>query len=345
MNIAIVNNCVPFVPEGADRLANALRGKLIEYGHDAIIINIPFKWNSPSAILEHLLACRSLRLSNVDLTIGLNCPACYVPHPNKVLWLMGHFRQAYGLWGSSHGDLPDGDDGRRIRDIIIRADNTYLREARKVYTGSELTRLRLGQFNAITSEVLYPPLFRSDHLGHKQYGNYVFCPGRITRGERQALAVEAMRFVSSNIRLVIAGQPQDEADLAALQSIVASHRLDGRVTVIPRVISEEEKAGLLASALGCIYIPYSEDADEYATLEAFQCRKPVIACTDSGGLSLLVRDKVTGREVAPEPAALAEAIESFAENRHRAAEWGNAGYERAMALGSNWENVIAKLTS
>ncbi len=277
--------------------------------------------------------------------IGLKFPVYYVRHPNKVLWLLHQFRQAYDLWGTAYQFLPDTEDGLRIRDIIVRADNTYLPEARKIYTNSEVTQRRLEQFNGIPSEVLYAPLLRSDHLANKEYGDYVFCPGRITRGKRQALAVEAMRFVKSNITLVVAGHPEDGADLAELQAIVAGHQLAGRVSIIPRFISEEEKASLLASALGCVYIPYDEDSYGYVTLEAFHCRKPVITCTDSGGTSILVQDKITGREVAPDPAALAEAIDDLAQNRGSAAEWGNAGYERAMALGLNWENVIAKLTS
>src|SRR6185437_4337740 len=210
---------------------------------------------------------------------------------------------------------------------------------------SEVTQHRLEQFNSISSEVLYPPLVRSDHLRHKEYGDYVFSPGRITRGKRQALIAEAMRFVKSHIRLVIAGHPEDQADLAELRQIISSHGLAGRVTVIPRFISEEEKADLFASALGCVYIPYDEDSYGYVTLEAFHCRKPVITCTDSGGISLLVRDKVTGREVAPHPVALAEAIDSLVEDHRLPAEWGNAGYEHAMRLGLSWEHVIEKLTS
>jgi len=345
VKIAIVNNCVPFVSGGAEYLAKALRSKLIEQGHEALLVKIPFKWNPPSAIVEHILACRSLRVAGVDLMIGLKFPAYYLPHPNKVLWLLHQFRQAYDLWGTPYQDLPDTHDGRRIREIVLRSDNTYLREARKIYTISEVTQRRLSQFNGIPSEVLYTPLLRSDHLRHKEYGDYLFSPGRITRGKRQALIAEAMRFVTSNVRLVIAGQPETEADLAELQRIVSSHHLAGRVTVIPRFISEEEKADLFASALGCVYIPYDEDALGYVTLEAFHCRKPVITCTDSGGISLLVRDKVTGREVEPDPVALAEAIDGLAEDRKRAAEWGNAGYEYVKQLGLTWENVIAKLTS
>src|SRR6185369_16591872 len=100
MKVAILNNCIPFVKGGAEHLAEALRMKLIEHGHEAALIRIPFQWNPAERIVEHLLACRLIKLSGVDRVIGLKFPAYHVPHDNKVLWLLHQFRQAYDLWGT-----------------------------------------------------------------------------------------------------------------------------------------------------------------------------------------------------------------------------------------------------
>ena len=345
MKVAVVSNCVPFVSGGAEHLAEALRRKLVEYGHSAIAVSIPFRWHPPQSILESLLACRLLRLSNTDLMIGLKFPAYYLPHPNKVLWLLHQFRQAYDLWGTPYQDLPSTKEGERVREAVIRADNLYLREARTIYTNSEVTSERLRKFNGIPSEVLYPPLLKSDHLRHTEYGDYVFYPSRITRGKRQYLLVEAARHLRSNTRVVIAGQPETPADLDLLERTIASHRLESRVTVMPHFISEEKKAELFAGALACVYTPYDEDSYGYVTLEACHCRKPTITCTDSGGTSLLVVDGVTGRQVEPSPESIAEVIDDLAANRQLARDWGEAAYEQMVRLGIHWDNVIAKLTS
>src|SRR4051794_39882965 len=106
MKVAVVNNCVPFVNGGAEHLADALTSKLSEFGHQAILIRIPFSWEPPQKILECMLACRMLRMPNVDRVIALKFPAYYLPHPNKVLWLLHQFRQAYDLWNTEFQGIP-----------------------------------------------------------------------------------------------------------------------------------------------------------------------------------------------------------------------------------------------
>src|SRR5262245_12639965 len=98
MKVAVVNNCVPFIAGGAEHLASALTAKLVEYGHEAMLIRIPFSWEPPHKIVESMLACRMLRVPSVDRLIALKFPVYYLSHPNKVLWLLHQFRQAYDLW-------------------------------------------------------------------------------------------------------------------------------------------------------------------------------------------------------------------------------------------------------
>ena len=122
MKVAVLNNCVPFMQGGAEHLAEALTAKLSEYGHQALLIRLPFRWEPPTKILDHMLACRLMRLPNVDRAIALKFPAYCVPHPNKVLWLLHQFRQAYDLWGTQYQCLPDSADGRQIRGAIVCGD-------------------------------------------------------------------------------------------------------------------------------------------------------------------------------------------------------------------------------
>ena len=72
--------------------------------------------------------------------------------------------------------------------------------------------------------------------------------------------------------------------------------------LIPRWISEEEKADLIARSAGVLYVPFLEDSYGYVTLEAFHAHKPVITCCDSGGTLEIIEDGVNGLIVAPEPA-------------------------------------------
>jgi glycosyltransferase involved in cell wall biosynthesis len=349
VKIAIVNNCVPFVYGGAEFLADSLRHKLLEYGHEAIVIKIPFTWDPPQKILENILLNRLIKLNqNVadidpDRVIALKFPVYYLKHPNKILWLLHQFRQVYDLWGTEYG-MPQTVENIRIREAIIRADNRYLPEAKKIFTNSNVVSGRLKRFNAIDSEVLYPPLMDAEKYHAKEYGDYIFYPSRIVLGKRQQDAIESMKYVKSGVKLVIAGHSERREWLSHLEALVRDNGLSDKVTIIGRWISQEEKIDLFAKALGAIYIPFDEDSYGYVSLEAYHSKKPVITCTDSGGTLEVVEDGKTGYVVSPEPQAIAEAMDRLYFNKTGAQQMGCNGLDKIMSMGISWDQVIKRLT-
>ena len=345
MKIAVVNNMVPFVSGGAEYLAAALAQNLKRRGHSAMVIRYPFRWNPPEKIVESMLACRLMRILNTDRVIALKFPAYYVPHDNKVLWLLHQFRQAYELWGTEWQDIPDTEEGRQVRAAIIQSDNTYLPEAKAIFANSHVTADRLRRFNGLEAEVLYPPLLNPEQFRCEEYGDYLFFPSRITAGKRQHLALEAMEHTRTPVKLVIAGGPETEGDLRRLEEFVTSRNLGARVTILPRFISEEEKARLFSGALGCVYLPVDEDSYGFVTLEAYHSRKPVISCTDAGGVSLVVKHGETGYLEPPDSRRIAAAMDELFNNRRRARELGEAGFAHVMKMGLNWDHVVEKLTA
>jgi hypothetical protein len=103
MRILITTTQVPFIRGGAEVHAEGLRDALRRFGHEAEILAIPFKWYPPEKILDHMLACQLLDVTEVagtpvDRVIGLKFPAYLIPHPNKVLWILHQHRTAYELW-------------------------------------------------------------------------------------------------------------------------------------------------------------------------------------------------------------------------------------------------------
>lgn len=345
MKILVANNCVPFVRGGAEHLAEALTDKLNEFGHQAMLVRIPFRWEPPRKMLESILACRLMRTPNVDRIIAFKFPAYYLPHDNKYLWLLHQFRQVYDLWGTPYQGMEETAENLAVRRSIIEADNTYLREARKIYTNSATTADRLARYNQIASTVLHPPLLETKHFRFGETGSYIFCAGRVTTSKRQHLLVEAMRYTRTAVRLVIAGKTEDPADGERIAQLVAEHGLAGRVTVIDRFIEEEEKAALFADALGTAYIPFDEDSYGYVTIEAFYSGKPVITTTDSGGILQVVRDGETGYVTEPEPAAIAAAMDRLYDDPARARTLGEAGHDLIQSMGLTWEHVISTLTA
>jgi glycosyltransferase involved in cell wall biosynthesis len=344
MRVAIVNNQAPFVRGGAELLAEWLHQKLEEYGHEAEIVRIPFQWNPPERIIDHMLAARLVRLANIDRVVAFKFPAYYVPHEDKVLWLLHQFRQAYDLWGTPFQGIPDTSAGCRIRNAIVGADRRHLTEVKRIYTNSKIVGHRLRLYSEIDSEPLYPPLLDSGPYHCEAYEDYFFMPSRINALKRQYMAVEAMAKVSGATKLVIAGPPDTPGDLAQLMDVVHEHELESRVEVIPRWISDDEKLRLLAGARGVIYIPLGEDSYGYVTLEAFHARKPVITLADSDGTHELVRDGRNGR-IAVRVQGLADAIDELAGDRALAERWGQTALETISELDISWDRVVRCLTA
>jgi glycosyltransferase involved in cell wall biosynthesis len=135
---------------------------------------------------------------------------------------------------------------------------------------------------------------------------------------------------------VIAG---DGTQRANVERAAAESGLNGRVDFLGTV-DDDRLVALYRDALAVVYPPYDEDFG-YVTLEAFLSKKPVVTASDSGGPNEFVVDGVNGFVCAPEPAALADAINRLAADRRRAASFGEAGYVRAAQV--TWDGVIEKL--
>lgn len=335
---------VPFVSGGAEACATGLRQALLAHGHAVEVVAIPFKWYPPDEIVRQMLIWELLDLTEangktIDKVIALKFPAYLIKHPDKVVWLVHQHRQAYDLWGTQYGDL-EGPEGVRVRDIIARADNRALSEARKVFTISRKVSERLLDHNSISSTPLYPPVVQRERFFCGDYGDYIFCPGRLDALKRQDLLIEAMSLVKSDARCVIAGQGGDEREL---RDLIARLGLAGKVAIATST-SDSELASYYANSLAVFFGPFQEDFG-FVTVEALYSRKPVITLTDSGGPLEFIQDGLNGMVVAPNAAAIAQAIDTLFEDRPRARAMGEHGYQTVDELRMDWPGVVKKLLS
>ncbi len=346
MHIIIATTQVPFVQGGAEVHAHNLLDALRQAGHVAEIVAIPFKWYPPERMLDAMLACRLLDLTEsngrrVDRVIGLKFPAYLIPHPEKVLWILHQHRQAYEQWEHPLSDMVYYGNGREVRDAIRLADTRLIPEARAVFTNSENVSRRLKKYCGLESTPLYHPPSSPDAFFCGEAEPYFFFPSRINAAKRQLLAVQALSLAGGDTKLVFCGESEDDAYSAKIEREIEDAGLQRRVRFHGRV-SEKEKLGLYAHALGVVYPPVDEDYG-YITLEAMLSSKPVLTCTDSGGPLEFIRDGQNGYVTEPEPAALAEAMVRLRENPARAAAFGRTGREDYLRKGITWEAVVEKL--
>jgi glycosyltransferase involved in cell wall biosynthesis len=166
---------------------------------------------------------------------------------------------------------------------------------------------------------------------------------RMEHHKRQHLAVEAMKHVSTPVRLRLCGESSNEAYMQALRDSIVSKGLGERVILEARWISEEEKANYLSSALAAVYLAEDEDSYGYPTLEAAHATKATVVTQDGGGVREFVVDGESGLVAAPEPAALAACFDRLWSNRNEARALGRAAAYRMQELGIGWEHITRVL--
>ena len=290
------------------------------------------------------MSARLTKLINIDLMIGLKFPSYLIPFDNKKMWLIHQFRQAYDLAGTQYDFFTSDENSQNIKQTIINADNYYLKILEgNIYTNSYVVKERLKKYNNINSEVLFPPLMDSNIFHNESTGDYLFYPSRVNHSKRQYLAVEAMQYVKTNVKLIIAGKGDSLQDEDIIFEKIEKLGLKNKVTYINKFITQQEKADYFAKSLGGIYIPYDEDSYGYVTLECIHSEKPVITFSDSGGTDIVVNDGQTGYITEPSTHALAQAMDKLYQNKKEAAEMGKNGLSHIKQLGISWENVIKRL--
>ena len=224
-----------------------------------------------------------------------------------------------------------------------KADEQLFATCRQIFTNSPVTQGRLKKFNGFNSTVLSPPLNDPFRFKGGEYGSYIFAGGRVGDGKRQKLLVEAMRYVRSGIRLVVAGPPDDQAAGAALETLVATQDLRRQVELRLGFRPRDEIAALANGALACAYLPIDEDSVGYVTMEAFAAAKAVVTVRDAGGLLEIVHDEETGLVLDPEPKVIAAAFDRLAGDRRLAMAMGRNAKELLDSKGITWEKTIARL--
>lgn len=333
----------PFIVGGAEILVSELRSNLERRGFRVDVAAVPFKWYPVSEIVRQALAWRLLDLTEsngqpVDLVIPTKFPSFLVRHPRKVTWLFHQHREAYDLYGTEYCSFTDSPEDQRVLQAIHAMDTAALAECRAVYTISRNVADRLSRYNGLPGTPLYPPPHHLGRYGCREYGDYLFYAGRLDRLKRLDLAIDAMRRVRSGARLKIAGAGPLEGELRKqIEGLGVSDRVE-----LLGFVSADDLVDLYARCRAALYVPLNEDYG-YVTVEAMLSRKPVVTTSDAGGPLEFVTAAETGLVAAPDPDALAEAIDSlWGMPAARLAEMGRAGEGRVADI--TWDHVIDTLT-
>lgn len=341
--IAICAAQIPFNYGGAEILVEELDRQLKIRGFESEIINIPFKWYPKEQLIDNALIWRMLDLTEsngekIDRVICTKYPTYAVKHPNKVTWLFHQHRPVYDLLGTEYTDF----NSNNIEDLkyiqqIKKIDNQMLNESKKVFSISNNVTKRLEKFNSIKSDVLYPPTQLEGKFKFGEYKNYILSAGRLDPLKRIELMIEAMKFVQSDVKFLIAGKGK-HGDY--LKKIVKANKLEDKVKFLG-FVDENKLIDLYANASAIFFAPKDEDYG-FITIESFKSKKPVITTNDSGGILEFVKHDDTGLISNPSPKEIAQNVDYLFSRSKIIEELGSSGYEKVIDI--NWDTVIESLT-
>jgi glycosyltransferase involved in cell wall biosynthesis len=332
----------PFSRGGAEKHVRRLTEELVRRGIEADLVTLPLIERERFDLLRSALAWRMLDLAEVggrpvDAVIATRFPSYAARHPNKLVWLIHQYRQAYDQFGTPYSDLTASLEDRRTREAIAQVDRVGLSEARKVFANSRTVADRLRRFNGIQSEPLYhpPPLAGRYRCGPA--GDYVLSVGRFDAWKRTELLVEGLACAPS-ARLILVGRGPEEQ---RLRQLAAALHVEDRIQWVSEA-TDEELIALYAGARLVAVAPSGEDLG-YVPLEAFLSGKAVLTTEDAGGPLEFVRDGQTGFVVPPRAEAIGAALEIAWGKPEILSRMGEKGRLRVAAL--DWDRTVAVLLS
>lgn len=336
MRVAIADSQVSFMRGGAEMLTVQLEQAMRRLGHDVEVIRFPINPGHPADLQRVIDFTTAEDLSRwvatPDVVVPLRFPGWLVQHPDKRVFMLHQVRQYYELY------VPPTDKLERaaadaVRERVMAADTVALTGATRLWALSNRVGQRFERNNggAAPPSLYVPPPDEAD-LYQGRYEQYIFAPSRQENHKRQHLLIEAMRYVSDNVKAVIVG---DGGAFHSNAKLIDQYGLRDRILHIawqPKSVL----AAWYANCLAVFFAPHDEDYG-FITLEAMLSGKPVITTTDSGGPLEFVADGENGFVVKPDARHFAEKINELAGQAGLAQRLGKRGRDKYHAMGLSWD--------
>lgn len=293
---------------------------------------------------------RRLELDEFDLVISTQPPSFLAPH-SRILGLFYHQARIFYELSEMYikAGFVESELHRRASEHVRSIDNAHVDGVVGWLAGSQECATRLHATWNVTAPVdllAAPPLVAAPPDPPSWRGDGpVLCVGRLEWPKRAELVVAAGHLLDrptivqggggrlSHLRNLATRLATGQIDPQALPSntldAISEHAARAGRTLPRRAapspvhitghVSDEDRDAAYGSASVVIAPAYREDYGLTA-LEAMAWGRPVVVCSDGGGLVEIVESTGAGLVVAPEPGAIADAVKSIVDDPALAAE-------------------------
>ena len=263
-------------------------------------------------------------------------PSYVVRHPEKRVWLVHQFRQAYELDGTDLGQFDDSPEERALRRKVQELDRVALGEATRLFATSRNVAARLERSTGLARRCCRIRR-RSSTTAATAYEGFVLSVSRLDRAKRIDLLLEAAALDSDARGRDRRRRPGPRASRAtrarprprrtgAVRRPGLAERARRSLRALPRRLLRARRRGLRDGAVRGL--PLGEAGDH-----RHRRRRPA-----RGRLG-----RETGLVVTPDAEEIARALGWLREHRDEAASYGRAG--KAIAREVTWDRAIGRLLS
>lgn len=313
-----------------------------------------------------------LDLSRFDAVLTTQPPTYLAPHARKVAMFYHQARQFYDLADAYvDSGFAEPEVHRRARAAVERIDRVGIEGVGHWLAGSATVAGRLQRYWSVPADRITPYRAPAECPPQDRPAPYrpdgpILHVGRMEWPKRVELLVHAVHRMQADRLTVLLGSGsrteyvrsldarlgrQDGDDIGVdrvgggpdpghetwnSRGIFSAGWVphDGPPSGRVRMVGSLDDAGrdALYRAASVVVAPALNEDYGLTAVEAMNFARPVIVCSDGGGLTELVDHEVTGLVVPPTPDGLAKALDRLIENPEFARSLGRAGFERVADL-------------
>ena len=156
----------------------------------------------------------------------------------------------------------------------------------------------------------YPPASSNPRarFGLPTTSRILLCPGLLRPYKGYETAIDAMKYLSTEYTLVVAGPPSVPSYVDELRRRAGDR---ANIILLPKILDDQEYADIHAAA-DCVLLPYRKITGSSALMAAVTLGRGVVASQLPYFQEMLAQDPVAGVMHTPDdPAALAKAVQEF----------------------------------
>lgn len=214
-----------------------LAEELKKKGHEVDYIFLPF-YKDSLALIEQIVAYSTLEVDCADMLITVGYPACFIPHDNKVIYLMDRLPRFFEYYNSQYGVL-DTPQYSRIKSNVINIEKECFSSCFKLICNSNILQKDIKECHNIDSYIAYLPVINIDttyNIDDKLKEPYIIKESYLLPEERLEIIFEAIK--SSKFNIVLSVPRTSKLYRQTLDLQIKDYDIEDKVMIIDGFVND-----------------------------------------------------------------------------------------------------------